>query len=93
MDIPFFSLSLPSLLSFFFFFFYPLVFPFSSRPRLFFFSSSFLYFRSRVYDSGGGETNGESKNAGTKGGQRRNTRDSFELTVGMRLARFASLVN
>ena len=77
MDIPFFSLSLPSLLSFFFFFF----------------SSSFLYFRSRVYDSGGGETNGESKNAGTKGGQRRNTRDSFELTVGMRLARFASLVN
>lgn len=85
MDIPFFSFFLSLL------FFYPLVFSFSSRPRLFF-PFFFVFSLSRVR-LGGGETNGESKNAGTKGGQQRNTRDSFELTVGMRLARFASLVN
>lgn len=79
MDIPFFSSSpfLPPCLPFFF----------SSSPLFF-----FIFSLSRVR-LGGGETNGESKNAGTKGGQQRNTRDSFELTVGMRLARFASLVN
>lgn len=85
MDIPFFlSLSLSLSLSFSSLF-YPLVFPsFSSRPRLFFFFFVFSLSRVRL---GEGETNGESKNAGTKGGQQRNTRDSFGLTVGTRLAR------
>lgn len=82
MDIPFFS-------------FFPFFTPLSSLflPVLAsFFLSFFVFSLSRVR-LGGGETNGDSKNAGTKGGQQRNTRDSFELTVGMRLARFASLVN